>query len=64
MKRTLVAVAVMTALCAGGAFAQTAAPAKPAPKAAAAADKAAPKAAAPTSPGTRRSTRSRSTTCC
>ena len=48
MKRTLVAVAVMTALCAGGAFAQTAAPAKPAPKAAAAADKAAPKAAAAT----------------
>ena len=38
----------MTALCAGGAFAQTAAPAKPAPKAAAAADKAAPKAAAAT----------------
>jgi peptidyl-prolyl cis-trans isomerase C len=48
MKRTLVAVAVMTALCAGGAFAQTAAPAKSAPKAAApAAEKAAaPKAAA------------------
>jgi peptidyl-prolyl cis-trans isomerase C len=50
MKRTLVAVAVMTALCAGGALAQTAAPAKPAPKAAAAADKAAPKAAAATAP--------------
>jgi len=51
MKRTLVAVAVMTALCAGGAFAQTAAPAKSAPKAAAAAaEKAAPKAAAATAP--------------
>jgi peptidyl-prolyl cis-trans isomerase C len=41
MKRTLVAVAVMTALCSGGAFAQAAAPAAPAknaaPKAAAAA---------------------------
>jgi peptidyl-prolyl cis-trans isomerase C len=44
MRHTLVAVAVMTALCSGGAFAQAAAPAKtPAPKAAAAAstDKAA-----------------------
>src|SRR5207249_6163622 len=44
MKHMLVAVAVMAALCSGGAFAQAAAPAKaPAPKAAApAADKAAP----------------------
>jgi peptidyl-prolyl cis-trans isomerase C len=43
MKRTLVAFAVMTALCSGGAFAQAAAPATPAkaaPKAAATADKA------------------------
>ena len=46
MKRMLVAVAVMTALCAGGALAQSAAPARSAPKAAAAtADKAAPLAA-------------------
>jgi peptidyl-prolyl cis-trans isomerase C len=45
MKRTLVAVAAMTALCAGGAFAQApAAPAKPAAKAAAPA-KSAPQAA-------------------
>jgi peptidyl-prolyl cis-trans isomerase C len=34
MKRTLAAVAVMTALCTGGAFAQSAAPPKAAPKAA------------------------------
>ncbi|HET9763728.1 MAG TPA: peptidylprolyl isomerase, partial [Casimicrobiaceae bacterium] len=45
MKRTLVAVAVMTALCSGGVLAQSGAPAKAAPKAAAA-DKAATKTAA------------------
>ncbi len=35
MKRTLAAVAVITALCSGGAFAQSSPPAKAAPKAAA-----------------------------
>ena len=48
MKRTLVAVAVMTALCSGGAFAQTPAePAKAPPKAAAAAKSASQAAATP-----------------
>ena len=48
MKRTLVAVAVMTALCTGGAFAQApAAPAKPAAKSAAPAKGAASAPAAP-----------------